>query len=260
MKKGSGQVPLKQNGALSDIEKYGGYDKPISTYFSLVKHIDKKGKEAKSLIPIDLYLKNEYEEDPVGFMKNTIGLTDPEILIPCVKYNSCLSFDSFRMHITSKANGGRIITYKPGVQLVLSYSQELYIRNISKYLDKYGYREINASDGLSADENLALYKELLHKMTSTVFKVKFASMGDKINSKTERFIELSVKDQCIVLREILRMLHANVLKADLSLLGLASKSGTVTSNAELTAIKDAKKIQIINQSVTGLYENTYTIM
>ena len=24
--------------------------------------------------------------------------------------------------------------------------------------------------------------------------------------------------------------------------------------------KDAKKIQIINQSVTGLYENTYTIM
>lgn len=35
LKKGSGQVPLTNHGARSDIEKYGGYDKPLSTYFTL---------------------------------------------------------------------------------------------------------------------------------------------------------------------------------------------------------------------------------
>ena len=63
----------------------------------------------------------------------------------------------------------------------------------------------------------------------------------------------------MVLREILRMLHANALKADLSLIGLASKAGTVKSNAELSAVKEAKSIRIINQSVTGLFENSFIV-
>lgn len=48
LKKGSGQVPLKQNSPLSDISKYGGYDKPASSYFSFVKYEGKKGKNASA--------------------------------------------------------------------------------------------------------------------------------------------------------------------------------------------------------------------
>ena len=260
LKKGYGQVPLKKNDPRNSIEKYGGYDKPISTYFSLVKYMDKKGKTAVSLIPIDLYLKDEYEKDPMYFMAEVIGLSSPEIMIPCVKYNACVGFDNFRMHISSKSDGGSAIVYKPGIQLVLGYSKELYIRNITKYLEKFAHnREVNQSDGISDQENIALFDELVYKMTETVFKVKFSSMGAKIAENRDKFIQLSLKDQCTVLREILRMLHANALKADLSLIGLASKAGTVKSNAELSAVKEAKSIRIINQSVTGLFENSFIV-
>lgn len=41
LKKGNGQVPVKQNSALSDIEKYGGYNKAYASYFSFIKYEDK---------------------------------------------------------------------------------------------------------------------------------------------------------------------------------------------------------------------------
>ena len=37
LKKGNGQVPVKQNSALSDIEKYGGYNKAYASYFFVYK-------------------------------------------------------------------------------------------------------------------------------------------------------------------------------------------------------------------------------
>ena len=80
-------MPLKKQGPRSDIEKYGGYDKPLSAYFALVRYSDIKGKEHLSMIPVNLYQIKDFECNPVKFLENELGLINPKILLPKIKYN-----------------------------------------------------------------------------------------------------------------------------------------------------------------------------
>ena len=255
LKKGSGQVPLTNHGARSDIEKYGGYDKPLSVYFTLVKHTGKKGKECISMQPINLYQVKEFEKDPIAFLEEKLGLIDPEILVQKVKYNSCIEIDGFRMHISGKQ--GASLSYKPGMQLVLGYQNEKYIRNISKYLKKYSDRLINESDHLNKESNLLLFDLIISKMTETVLRVKFKDAGNKIKAKRDSFIALTTEDQCFVIMQMLNILHANVMPGDLTKIGLVKSMGKLTTSIDYSIIKG--NVKIINQSVTGLYENEYVI-
>ncbi len=255
LKKGNGQVPLKKQGARSDIEKYGGYDKPLSAYFALVRYSDNKGKVHLSMIPINLYQVKEYESNPSVFLENELGLINPEILLSKVKYNSCIEIDGFRMHISSKS--GNQIIYKPAMQLVLGYQNEVYIRNISKYLKKFSYRPVNDSDHLSKEENIRLFDLIISKMTETILSVKFKDMGNKIKAKRDNFTSLTIENQCEVILQMLNILHDNALLGDLTKIGLSKQSGRVGTSMDMSSTKS--HVKIINQSVTGLFENVYVI-
>ena len=255
LKKGNGQVPLKKQGSRSDIEKYGGYDKPLSAYFALVRYSDIKGKEHLSMIPVNLYQVKDFECNPVKFFENELGLINPEILLPKIKYNSCIEIDGFRMHISSKS--GNQIIYKPAMQLVLGYQSEVYIRNISKYLKKFSYRPVNDSDCLSKEENVRLFDLLVCKMTETILGVKFKDMGNKIKAKRDNFTALTIENQCEVILQMLNILHANVMSGDLTGIGLVKSAGKVSTSIDYSIIKG--KVKLIHQSVTGLFENVYVI-
>lgn len=260
LKKGKGQVPLKENSPLSNINKYGGYDKPTSSYFSYVEFEGKKGKKSCQLVPIDSYLRKEYEGNPIQYLTERLGLVNPKILIPVVKYNACIEIDGFRMNISSKSNGGKTIAYKSAMPLVLGYQGELYVRNITKLLESPEDHTITEFDGVSFDENIDLFDSLVNKMCNTILKVKYSDMGKKINQKRDVFLSLDLRTQCFVLNEILKILHCNVLMGDLSKIGLAKKSGALTSNSVLTEIKNVKSIYLVNQSVTGLFEKKIDLL
>ena len=259
VKKGKGQIPLKQDGPKSDMAKYGAYNSAMSKYFAMVSYLDKKGKEVRQLIPIDAVTEKAYLADPDGYVSSYVGVP-ANVLIPCIKYNACLSFDGFRMHISSKASKGKQIVYKPGVQLVLSYEQEKYVRNITKYLSQNKDRSLNKYDGISADENIALFDALLDKMCNAIFHLRFADMYEKIVDKRERFIDLTDEEQCVVLSELLKMLHANVLTADLTLIGLAKGAGSMKTNSKLSEIKGVTSVKLIHQSITGLFEQQIELL
>lgn len=260
LKKGKGQAPLKENSPLSDINKYGGYDKPTSSYFSYVEFEGKKGKKSRQLVPIDSYLRKEYEGNPIQYLTERLGLVNPKILILVVKYNACIEIDGFKMNISSKSNGGKTIVYKSAMPLILGYQGELYVRNITKLLEKPEDHTITEFDGVSIDENIALFDSLVNKMCNTILKVKIGDMGKKINQKRDVFLSLDLRTQCFVLNEILKILHCNVLTGDLSKIGLAKKSGALTSNSVLTEIKNVKSIYLVNQSVTGLFEKKIDLL
>lgn len=259
VKKGSGQISIKANSARSDIEKYGGYNRASSKYFSLVKYADKKGKQVVQLVPIDAYKEKDYLEDKNKFVSDIIGL-DAEVVIPCVKYNSCLSFNGFRMHLSRKASGGAQLGYKPAVQLTLKENDEKYIRNISKYLSQYSNRKINKYDHITAEENIELYNALVNKLTSTVFSVKFGDLGNKLLNKSELFNSLEAEKQCYIIMEILKIVHANVMSGDLTYLGEAKNTGTAKTNSKISEIKNITSVKLINQSVTGLYEQEIELL
>ena len=260
LKKGNGQVPLKKNTPLSDISKYGGYNGATASYFSYVEFEGKKGKKSRQLVPIDSYLRKEYEGNPIQYLTERLGLVNPKILIPVVKYNACIEIDGFRMNISSKSNGGKTIVYKSAMPLVLGYQSDLYVRNITKLLDKPEDHIIAEFDGVSVDENIALFDTLVNKMCDTILKVKLADIGEKIRKKRENFISLDLRSQCYILNEIFNIFHANILKGNLSKIGLGKYTGALTSNSVLTEIKNVKSIYLVNQSVTGLFEKKIDLL
>ena len=260
LKKGNGQVSIKKNSPVSDILKYGGYNRPSSAYFSLVSYTDKKGKSLKSIIPVDLYRVKEYEENPISYLSNILdNASDISIIIPCIKYNTLISVNGFRMHISSKSSGGAAFVCKPAVQLILGYKQEKYIKYISNYLNKCKelgrVKEINEFDKLSYEENAELYDALNDKLHNSVFKEKYEKLANTLSEKRDTFLNLSIYDQCFTIMEMLNILHANVRTGDLSKLGEASKSGKLYISSKLEAGKTLRSFKIIHQSVTGLYEN-----
>ena len=259
LKKGKGQVPLKASGARSSIEKYGGYDKATSAYFSYVEYTDKKGKIVRQMFPVNLYEVKEYEADMQGFVTNRIdGASSVKILLPCVKYDACISFDGCRMYISNKTE--ERLGYKPGIQLVLGYKYERYIRNIENYLSNHKDRGIIPRDNISAEENIELYDILTGKMLNTVLRVKFSGIGKKLENRREKFVLCSPEEQCYVLNEILKILHANVLSGDLRLIGESGQAGVMVTNGKFSEIKDVHSIKLINQSVTGLFEQEIDLL
>ena len=241
---------------MSDIEKYGGYDKAASTYFAFVEYIDEKGKTNRSFEPIDLYIESEYRKEPEGFIKAKLNAQNVKILIPCVKYNSLISIDGFRMHISSKSNGGKTLVCKPAMQLVLPYESEKYIKKISEYLKKCTQmrkeKPVTQYDKISKEENETLYSLIEDKLQGTVLNVKFDGILNIMKSGESKFSECSIYQQCFVLMQILNILHANVLTGDLSLIGGSKQSGTVTISNKLQP--KYKSCKLIHQSITGLFE------
>lgn len=255
VKKGNGQVPLKLNSPRADIEKYGGYNRPSSAFFAFVEYEEKKDKIVKAIVPVDSYLLKEYNENPNEFMRTRLGLKNAKVIIKCIKYNACLSFNGCRMHISSKSGGGKTVVYKPAVQLVVGYKWEKYIKDAVKLMEKDQNAEITKFDGVTAEENVDLFDILTNKMTNTVMKFNLGSIGAKIANRKEEFSELTVWQQCFVLLQILNIIHANVMTGDLKLIKEAGKAGASTTNNKLSEIKNIESVKLINQSVTGLFES-----
>jgi len=256
LKKGNGQVPIKRS-KIGDIDKYGGYNNAKSTCFALVSYADEKGNDIKHFVPIDLYEENKYIKNPKAYIDGKLGC-DCAVILPCVKYNALVSVDGFRMHISSKSGGGSAIIYKPAMQLVLDISSEKYVRKIANYLNKCielkKEKPITEHDGITYSDNIKLYDELLNKIINTVFYVKFANVAKKMSDKKTVFEKLSIKDQCEVIMQILNILHSNVRSGDLSLLGESKQSGIVTTSSKIAPVKSIKSFKLINQSITGLFE------
>ncbi len=257
VKAGKAQVPIKTNSPLNNIDKYGGYSNATSTCFSLISFANEKGETVKQFVPIDLHEESKYLENPKAFIDAKLSV-DSTVIIPCVKYNALVSVDGFRMHISSKSGGGKDIVYKPAMQLVLDADLEKYAKKVANYLNKCtelkAEKEVTSFDGITFENNISLYDALAHKLGNTVLNVKFSNTANKMKNKREIFEKLSLKGQCDVLMQILNIVHANVRTGDLSLLGEAKKSGTVTTGSKIAPAKNVKSFKIIDQSITGLFE------
>ena len=168
------------------------------------------------------------------------------------------------MHISSKSGGGATIVYKPAMQLVLDSALECYVKKISNYLNKCvelkAEKPITEYDGITLEQNLVLYDALTRKLGDTVLSVKFSGVSKVMDNKREIFEKLSLNEQCDFIMQVLNIVHANVRTGDLSLLGEAKKSGTVTTGSKIAPTKNIKSFKIINQSITGLFEQEIELL
>ncbi len=259
-KKGNGQIPIKASGPKSNISKYGAYHEAKAAYYCLVEHGTPKNRKI-ALAAINIVDLKEFKLDAVKYLLKQYNLKDATIIIEKINIQSCFSFDDFRVHLGGKDSGGKKVVYRPAVQLALPYEQEKYIKNIFKFLNKKSEnkeRKVNKFDGISADENNTLYSIFISKMKYSIYSKIFNDFGIELEKKQEVFSGLSLEEQCNVISEILKVLHCNSDGCDLKIIGITNNQ-KIRKTMNISSLKFSS-IKLINQSVTGLYEQEIELL
>ena len=167
---------------------------------------------------------------------------------------SLFDVDGFKMNLSARTNYQ--LTFKNAQQLVLSTELYQYAVKIEKYIEK------NRQEGnilpisekyqkISKEKNIILYDELLNKLKNTVYSKKLSSQIDIFEKGKEKFVNLDIVKQCEFLYNALKLFGNSPSGKDLSLIGGSKNSGILLISSKL---KNSNKIEIINQSVTGLFE------
>lgn len=255
MKKGKGQFPVKGSDLrLSDIGKYGGFNKVSSAYFVLVSHINNKGKISKSFEYVPVYLVkaiNENNNILIDYLTNVLGLINPVVLIDKVKINSLIEVDGFKTWITGRT----------GDNLILVNSQQLILNNLEikvlKSIVRVGIlkntNEISSYDQkIVTEENLMnIYNLFINKLQNSVYRIKYSGYGSYMSDNIEKFVNLDLIDKCKLLCEILKFYQCKSGASNLVLIGGKEHCGILGISKN---IDESKKMYLINQSITGVFE------
>ena len=252
-KKGAGaSIALKKG---LDPEKYGGYTSPNTAYFAFVEFDGKKGQRVKQILEIPVYVANRIPQDKnilIEYFENVKGLKNVKILREKIKKNALISVDGFPMRI--RGVNEKDILFKGNVQLVLDREYEEIIRNVEKYIEKAEKFSINEKyDGFSHNSVNGLYDVFANKLNETVYKKRPANQGANLVKNRELFRNLVLEEKVKVVNEILTMLRCDIATtADLRLVNGGGYAGSMKVNKNTLG---KSKLILINQSVTGLFEN-----
>ncbi|MFR9302519.1 MAG: type II CRISPR RNA-guided endonuclease Cas9 [Fenollaria massiliensis] len=260
MRKGSGQISQKENSPKADINKYGGYNKASTAYFCAIKY-EKDGKEFYSIETVPLYLKEKVSADKnmlVKYFEESLNAKNVSILVNKIKLNSLIKVDGFYYHLTGRTNDRLAVS--GAVQLTLDLNSMKYIKKIEKFINRYAENKntvINKYELLSKEENERLYEILSEKLENTIYKNKKNNQSEKISIGFELFKKLDVKDQILQLNQLLLIFGSQNNGVNTELIGGKKKTGVVFLSNKF---KDFKEFKLINQSITGLFENEVDLL
>lgn len=258
VKKGNGQIPIKGNSyddRLAMKEKYGAYDSANGTYFMLVESEDKKGNKIRTLEFVPVYLAKELEkseEATIRYCVEKLELKNPNIRIRKIKIDSLFNVDGFRMHLSGRTV--KRLVFKCAEQLILDGESQKILKKTAKVSADYkANKNIKISDKMElTDEMLIkLYELLYKKLKDTVYNIRLSTQVTTLESGKEKFEKLSLLDKCLVIEEILHLFQCQSSGANLSSIGGATTAGKLVLNNEISR---CDKVEIINQSITGFYE------
>ncbi|NBI65011.1 type II CRISPR RNA-guided endonuclease Cas9 [Clostridiales bacterium] len=246
-------IPIKKD---LDPGKYGGYKSPNTAYFALIEFDGKKGTRTRQIIEVPIYVANRCEQDLDAvetYFETVKGLKNVRILRDQIKKNTLILVDGFPMRIRG-ANVTNLM-FKGNVQLVVSEKYMELIRKIEKYLDHN--RDFDASekyDGFTDQELNELYDIFVDKLVNTIYQKRPANQGKKLIENRDTFQRLaSLQDKAKILNEILTMLRCDITTtADLKIIKGSANAGNMAISKNTMG---KSRLVLINQSVTGLFEN-----
>lgn len=259
---GKGYLPIKSNkNEYLSVEKYGGYNKATGAFFAYVESNDKKGNKMRTLESIPLYVvMNSKDElkDIKEYIKGNEELKNPVILIPKIKINSLFEIDGYPLHISGRMVDR--IVLKSAVQLRVDNETGNYLKQIIKYANNTKV-DLNMEEKLKIEyiKNIDIYNELYLKLKNTVYS-KRPSVKKAIESLEkgkERFKELSIYNQCILLKNLLKIFTTTGEGIDLRLIGASKETSKLTI---LKKLSNNEKVILINQSPTGLFERRIDLL
>ena len=98
---------------------------------------------------------------------------------------------------------------------------------------------------------------MLKKHKEQIFAKRPNPVGNKLEVRREKFELLDLKEQSAVLIQLLNLTIIGVVVADLREIGESGKTGVMLIAKK---ISDADEFYLINQSVTGIWENRINLL
>lgn len=285
LKKGKGQMSIKADDVLSDMSKYGAYNKVSAAYYILIEH--QKGKNRiRTLEVVPLYLVKKIKKDISvlnDYIKNDLELKEYRIIIPKIKINSLLKIDGFYYNITGKAGNQFLI--RSAVQFYTDNNTVLFFKRIAKFQeiqsnkkDFTSYQDYtlrmyvkgsigkNDKDIITKDEFdigiknrlLEVYDGFYQKYKSSIYKNRINSKPlSQLNEKRESFINLLIEEQIYSILEMLKFFRP--INQAINLQNIGGKKGVGEINLGKN-FSNLKECILINQSVTGVFENRQDLL
>lgn len=246
---GEGYIPLKEKDTrLKDVTKYGGFSSVSTAYFILVEH-GKTGKRIRTLETVPVLWKDRIEKTPQllqEYCEKELRLIEPSIRMGRIKLQSLIRKDGYYVHLSGKT--GNQIYVRNVIPVCLEQHWMTYIKDLEKG---------EQTEKVTIEKNIELYDILCSKHNEGIFKRKPNPMGEKLQKGRGKFEQLSCLEQGTVLLEILNLTKIGVPFADLSLIGEAKKTGVTLISKNISG---AKEFMLVNQSVTGVYENRIDLL
>ena len=259
MPAGQGQLSVK-NGR--DINRYGGYNKIKGAYYFVVEHTEKKRKNRmRSIEPVYINARKQYQRDPVGYCKEILGLIDPRIIVGKINKDALFEIEGVRLMISGRSD--ERYEFKHAHQLVLDSKREQYINDMVKYIDRCASVKdplpVTEFDHISCEDNIELYQWFCSKLVIPQYKDILHSVYDflVLEETREKFAKMSILDQCGILCNVLKAFKCDIQKPNFSALGGSGRAGQIRKNKRIDQLKS---IWLVNQSVTGLYETRINLL
>ena len=254
LKKGQGQVPVKESGRMSDISKYGGYGSAKNTYFMLVEAEDKRKGESLWILPVPLYLKQRIEESEdyaQRYFEQEYSLCGVRVLKK-IRIQTLFVYEGFRMRLAGRS--GSQLVFHNANELCLPVCHHKTIRQISKHIQELQYNKTAAisNNGLLTEKDLdALYAALCEKLRGSVYRTMLKGYIEKYEAGYEKYRKLKLEKKAEVLWQMLKIFQCTPEMPDLTLIGGSKSQGAIRMGMNVT---DRKSLALIHQSVTGIYE------
>lgn len=266
--------PLKQG---LPTEVYGGYNSLTTSYFALVESLGKKGKKQRSLEAVPIIFADKQKNVIEKYLSTNSNLVNPKIILPKIRKFSLLYVNGYPMHIASCT--GKQITFYSARQLILPDDEVTYVKSIFNCEEKIQYNESIIYDlqkdetskqiakkrlqyyedrfGISRVRNLKLYQLLVAKCADKSFYNRPASQYENLKNNENVFASLKLFEQIKVLEQIFKLFKCGSASANLKLLGLGAYCGIPKIGMTL---KDKTQIILVNQSVTGVFEQAIDLL
>lgn len=240
---------IKQRWRL-DPKKYGGYNSLKGAHFALIECRDKKGNIQRRIVQIPIIVKDNIEKYVIE------NYNDAKVILPVIKYKSLIKINGFPMHISKKGGSAAIGVYS-AIQINLTSENMLILKWALNVAEKdaktKGTYEIDSAKDEINDRLLQfLFTDLLQKFETLKQMPELGGKVDIIESHSNDFEKLKLKERCRVISEIVKIFKCNAEKGDLS--AFVPKASFVGESRFNDCVTNYEKISLINQSPTGLYE------
>ncbi|SFB70257.1 type II CRISPR RNA-guided endonuclease Cas9 [Butyrivibrio sp. YAB3001] len=261
--------PVKTNDArLSNVSKYGGISDIATSSYALVQYTikgktDEKDKKVRQLISIPIYLNiSGFKEKMIEYVEERVRrshkakVENVSIRKYPVQFGSTAIINEHKCLIRGVT--GDSIALESFSPLYLSVKNTAYLGKVEKAVKLDDYQEMSEGElVITLQRNVALYTELMSKLCCSAFSGRSNSIYEPLKEGFEPFKALSIKEQCLVLMQIVLWVNSAVQDVDFTKIGGKKAAGFYKMNSNITNLFSA---YLLEMSPTGLFERRVNLL